>query len=206
MSNQVFPSLPGLSWDVVKRPEFATKVQRSVSGREFRAAFMQYPLWSFDLSYEFLRGGNLGAEMKTLAGFFLQMRGQFDSFLFTDPADSAVTDQSFGLGDGVTTQFQLVRAYGAGGFAFIEPVQNVNALINVKVGGVAKTAGIDFTVDANGLVTFASAPADGVPLTWTGTYYFRCRFTQDEAEFNNFMRDLWELKSLSFVGAPGNKV
>lgn len=206
MSQAVFPTLPGLQWSIGRAPGFNNKVQRAVSGKELRAAFMQYPLWTFRLSYEFLCAGNAGTELDTLAGFFLARRGSFDSFLFTDNADCSVTDMSFGAGNGSQTQFQLTRAYGAGGFTFTEPVQNVNTLTNVKVAGVTKTPTTDYTVSSTGMVTFTSAPANGAALTFTGTYYFRVRFLQDVADFEQFLKDLWQLKKLEFVGAPGNKV
>lgn len=202
MSNAVFPTLPGLLFNVVKQPEFSTKVQRATSGKELRAAFMQYPLWTFKLSYEFLRSAAAYTEMQTLLGFFTARQGMFDSFLFSDPDDNSVTDYQFGIGDGVTTKFQLTRAYGA----FIEPVQNVNVLTNIKKAGTTLASPADYSIDANGLVTFVTAPAGGNALTWSGTYYFRVRFLQDVAEFNKFMQGLWDLKKLEFVGSTGNKV
>src|SRR5690242_6922087 len=136
MSNTVFPSLLGLSWNTGKHPIFKTKIQESVSGRVLRSAFQAYPLWHFVLSYEFLRGDS-NDDLKKLLAFFLVMRGSWDSFLYTDPDFNSVTDYQFGTGDGTTTQFQLTRAISAGGNAFIEPVQNVNVLTNIKKAGVA---------------------------------------------------------------------
>lgn len=198
MSNAVFPVLPGLAWNVVRSPGFNTKTFRSVNGKEVRAAFMGYPLWSFTQTFDVLRKGRGLAELEQLAGFFMARQGSFDSFLFNDPDFNSVTDQEFGVGDGVTTQFQLVRVIGG----FVEPVQNVNVLAGIKDAGVATAA---YTV-SSGLVTFTTAPLAGHSLTWSGTYYTRCRFLQDMADFNQFMHGLYELKSLKMVGSPGNKV
>lgn len=196
MSNAVFPSnLPGLSWGVRKQPEFSTKVQKSVNGRELRAAFYSYPIYTFSLSYEVLR--EVGSELQTLMGFFLNRQGQFDSFLYTDPSDNAITDQNFGSGNGVKTQFQLSRSYGG----FTEPVQNVNVLTNIKVNGTVVS---NYSVSSTGLVTFAAAPTG--TLTWSGTFYYRCRFTMDVGDFEQFMYRLWQLKKCEFRGAVGNKV
>lgn len=202
MSNDIFPVLAGLDWNVSRSPEFSTQVKRAVSGKELRGAFRQYPLWIFSMSYNVLRDDLLNNELRTLAGFFLVRKGMFDSFLYTWTADSTVTDQVFGVGDGVTTSFQLVRSFGG----FVEPVQNVNAIANIKKAGAVQTNPANYTVDANGLVTFVAAPANGAALTWTGSYYYRVRFLLDAAEFSEFLQDLHELKKLSFVGATGNKV
>ena len=206
MSNSVFPTLAGLTWSVGRAPQFNTRTHTAISGRELRAAFQAYPLWKMTLNFEFLRDMAATPELKTLAGLFLTVRGSWDSFLFTDPADNAVTDMSFGAGDGATTRFQLTRAYGAGGFTFAEPVQNINVLTNIKIAGVTKTLGTDYTVSSTGMITFTVAPTAAAALTWTGTFYYRCRFLMDEAGFSAFMKDLWELRRCEFIGAIGNKV
>jgi uncharacterized protein (TIGR02217 family) len=196
--------MAGLKWDSVKAPEFSTKVMRAVSGKELRAAFMSYPLYTFKLSYEVLRDDVANNELKTLAGFFLARQGQYDSFLFSDPSDHAVTAHNFGTGDGTTTAFQLVRAYGG----FSEPVQNVNGTPSIYVNGTLKTVTTHYTISSTGVVTFTAGniPTSGQAMTWTGSYYFRVRFTSDMAEFSQFLQNLWELKQMEFVGATGNKV
>ena len=206
MSQNVFPSLPGLAWNVVISPTFATAIKRAVSMKELRTSYSAYPLWKISLAFEFLKGGNRGADLQTLIGFFLLVKGQWDNFLYTVPLDNSVTLMSFGQGNGSTTAFQLPRTLGAGGFTFAEPVQNLNGNPSVYVNGVLKTLGTDFTVSSAGLITFTVAPAMSASLTWSGSYYYRCRFLQDASDFNNFMQDLWDLKKLEFIGAPGNKV
>lgn len=187
-------------------PTFSTGVKKAVSGRELRASYQAYPLWLFNLSYEFLKDGKRGADLDTLGGLFLQMKGQFDSFLYTSPADNAVTAHTFGTGNSSTVSFQLIRTFGAGGFGFAEPVQNLNGAPLIYINGVLKTLTTHYTVDSSGMVTFTTPPASGVSLTWTGAFYYRCRFMQDMADFSLFMADLWELKKLSLIGATGNKI
>ena len=206
MSNATYPmSIPGMLPTASTWPRFATKVQGAVSGRETRAAFMQYPLWDVTVGYEFLRSSAAFVELDTIVGFFGARKGSWDSFLIAVPNDQACTDMAFATGDGTTRVFQLTRARGAGGFSFTEPVMNVNALTNIKAAG-SVVSGANYSVGSTGLVTFTTAPANGAALTWTGTYYFRCRFTKDQAEFNKFMQDLYELKKVDMVGAPGNRV
>lgn len=201
MSNEVFPTLGGLGWSVYKTPEFKTAVKESASGVEFRGSFAAYPSWTFNMVYNVLRDDVANNELKTIVGFFCQRRGRFDSFLFTDPDDYSVTDQTFGTGNSSTTQFQLLRAFGG----FSEPVQNVNVLTNIKKNGVTQSSPADYTISSTGLVTFTSPPTTGHALTWTGTYYFRCRFLKDSAELEQFMKRLWQYKKCEIVGSPWNK-
>lgn len=203
MGNAVYPDLPGLDIAVTKRPAFSTGIQRSVSGHEARVAFQAYPTWSMSLVYNVLRSG-AERELQAIVGFFLARRGAWDSFLFLDPDDSAVIDQAIGLGDGLKTQFQLFRSYGYGaGAVFDEPVHNVASIGNIKLAGAPTTA---YTLNSTGLVTFTAAPAVDVAVTWSGTFYHRCRFAEDEMDFDRFMQGLWEARSVEFLGSPMNKV
>lgn len=197
MSNAVLPTLLGLEWNVKKSPMFRTKIQSSVSGKELRSSFMAYPLWKFRLSYSVLRSAAEYAEMQTLIGFFLQRRGSFDDFLYTDPDDNSATDQSFGTGNGTTAAFQLLRTLGG----FAEPVQNLNGTPTIKVAGVTKTAVTHYNIGSTGIVTFTAGniPTGAQALTWSGSYYIRVRFMQDEAEFNQFLFQLFDLKKLEFI-------
>jgi uncharacterized protein (TIGR02217 family) len=191
MSNAIYPTLAGRGWSILKKPKWSTKVQTAVSGKELRAAFFSYPLYTIT-----------NAEYQTLIGFFNARQGSFDNFLFTDDSDNAVTAQSFGTGNGTTTGFQLVRTLGGN----TEPTMNINTITGIYVAGVLKTLTTDYTIDALGYVTFVVAPAAGAALTWTGSYYYRCRFLLDENEFEEFMNQLWLLRKLELYGSLGVKV
>lgn len=206
MSSAVLPALPGLAWNITRKPRFKTNVYEANSGREVRTTMQVYPLYDFLLPYEFLRASSAYLELQLLEAFFLSRQGSLDSFLYTDTLDCSVTDAQFGVGTGAQTQFQLTRPFGSFGVFFSEPVQNVNVLTNIKKAGVAQTSPTNYSISSTGLVTFVSAPASGAALTWSGTYYYRCRFLEDEFETNNFMQYLWEHGGLKFTGAPGNRV
>lgn len=193
MSDAVFPSLPGLKWNIKRANLWKTLKQESVSGKEMSVALMTYPNRRYSLAYEVLRAG-AEAELQTLEGFFNARQGSHDTFLYSDPDDNAVTDQSFGTGDGSTTVFYLARTRGG----FTEPVQALNGAPTIKVAGATKAAPADYSISATGVVTFTSAPANGAALTWTGSYYWRCKFLQDMAEFDQFLQDLWQLQRLEF--------
>lgn len=57
----------------------------------------------------------------------------------------------------------------------------------------------DYTCDGVN-VTFGAAPAAGAALTWTGQFYYRVRFKQDMMDFEQFMKDFWQLKKCELVG------
>lgn len=395
MSDPVFPSLPGLAYPIGRRPQFKTRVQEAISGREVRAGYRAYPIWYFTHNYEFLRDTVSENELNKIQALFMDRRGQLSTFLYTDPDNYACTAHQFGTGDGTTAAFQLTRKITDGALSFVEPVENVNAITGiyrndwqgnqlmystartnlclqsetqtswtgenanatanttvapdgattadtitadtatgrhgrhmvcasiaagsvytisawikkgtaqyVAVGdrgdsvwhlanvdlnagtikaainctatitafsggwyrvsctftrtttgsgqpsvnilqtglevsppsfagagtetvvawGVQLEAGAtmtsyigptvgsvvtrtDYALGSTGIVTFGSpVPLASAVLTWTGTYYNRCRFLSDEAEFERFMYQLWQLKKVQFKGSPGNKL
>lgn len=200
MSNAIFPSLPGITWNITRRPTFATKVQQAVGGETIAAAFQPYPIWRWQLQFQFLRTYGAYVEWQTLVDFFNSRQGAFDTFLYDDPEDDSVTAMQFGTGDGATTAFQLGRTLNGGLF---EPIYNTHGAPQIYKSAVLLTVGVDYTISASGLVTFTVAPAAAAPLTWTGQYYWRCRFESDSADFGMFAQHFWEAKQLSFVSVLG---
>ncbi len=194
MSNAVYPTLPGLAYGV-QRSVLAppVMVRTTPSRREFRARDATVPLYQYSLSYELLRSQAAWAELQALVGFFNAHGGSFESFLFTDPDDSAVTTQLFGTGNSSAVSFQLVRSFGG----FAEAVTELNGSPSIFRAGVLQSSGV--TVSATGLVTFSVAPTAGQALTWTGAFYRRCRFKQDQLDTTKFLRDLWEAKKVELM-------
>jgi hypothetical protein len=100
----------------------------------------------------------------------------------------------FAVGDGTTTIFQIKRPIITGGIAFSEPVFAFNGNPVITVDG-AETA---VTVLDLGKVQFATAPANGARLNWTGQFYYRCRFEIDELDISKLMSGLWEGRGIDF--------
>ncbi len=199
----VFPALPGLAWSVTKAPIFQTRIQRAASGRELRALDYPYPLWQFTLVFDFLRDNPAAGydELRTLMGFFMLCQGAFRTFLFQDPTDCRVTRQYIGTGNASGTVFQLQRAVGLTlpGGGFFEPIVAPNFVSAIYLNGITQSPASASADPATGLVTFNTAPGDGLMITVDCTYYFRCRFVDDTYAFENFMYRLWQLKRLSFI-------
>jgi hypothetical protein len=193
-----FPPLPGLGWSVHKKPLFSTLVASHVSGREVRDPLYRNPIWSFELTYDGLSSSataypGLGSDsQQTLLGFFLQLQGQFGTFLFTDPTDNVATDVTFATGDGTTQTFTFSRFMGA----FLEPVGWVLTVSNVFLNGVNQPSG--WSAVAPNSLLFTNAPGSGAHISATFTYAFQCRFDEDDMDFEQFMSNLWKVDSLKF--------
>jgi uncharacterized protein (TIGR02217 family) len=57
----------------------------------------------------------------------------------------------------------------------------------------------DFTIGANGLITFNTAPANTAPIYWSGQFLFLCRFAQDNLDAEQMTLNLWSNKGLEFA-------
>lgn len=205
MSNEVFPSnLPGITWSITKTPRYSTRKQSAMSGYEVRVSRRALPMWDFKLSYEYLNGQRVAgvSELEQLVGLFLRHRGSWDSFLFTDFSDNNVTDQLIGVGDGTTKTFQLTRVWGS----HAEPCTNINTVTNIKVAGAVKTLTTHYSVSSTGIITFITAPSAGQKVTWTGSYYYRARFSDDYIDADALWDDAWEAKKVELVATLGNRL
>jgi hypothetical protein len=138
MTPPAFPTLPGQGWSVHKKPTFSTLVASHVSGREVRDALYQNPIWQFEATFDGLSSGStdypgLGAQsLQSLMGLYLQLQGQFGTFLYTDPTDNSAMNQTISTGDGSTTNFVFARTLGA----FLEPVGWVTGIFGVYLNGL----------------------------------------------------------------------
>ena len=204
MSNEILPTLPGLSWGLTKTPAFNTRIQAAVSGYEVRSMLRANPMWRFSLSYDFLNGKRVAgqSQLDQLMGFFQRHRGAYDSFLYEEINDKAVVDHIFAAGTGTTRDFQLVRVLGG----FAEALTNINQITNIKINGVLKTPGTDYSVSARGVVSFVNAPPNGASIMWTGSYFFRARFADDHLEFVNEIGDIWSSKKVELVATLGARL
>lgn len=122
--------------------------------------------------------------------------------------DNTVSQQRIGAGDGSTTHFQLLRTVGKTGVysGFTEPCENVvHETVAVMLDGALVPAS-QYTLGSTSVITFSAPPAIGQVVSWSGQFYYRCRFTEDTAEFSQAANGMYDLKSIAFIGATGNKV
>ena len=193
-----FPTLSGLSLPVKRTAVVSTSRHESIGGKRTLLPLRSVPRWAWELSFDVLRSAQYPSgsftELETLNAFYVAQSTSGMCFNYLDAEDNSVTSQQFATGDGSTTTFQLLRSRGG----FSEPVYSPIAGYTIYVNGVAKTLGTDYT-QAKGAITFAAAPTATYPLTWTGQYYWLCRFTEDTFEESRFSLGLHEAKSLKFA-------
>ncbi|MBV8121122.1 MAG: DUF2460 domain-containing protein [Alphaproteobacteria bacterium] len=203
--------ITGLAWPVTKLPTFQTRIQRAVSGRELRTLDYPYPIWQFQLGVNFLRDqndtrgtGGLGTgfnELRTLYSLYLACYGAYGTFLFSDPTDNQRTGQYLGTGNSSTAAFQLLASYGSGPI-FTDQVRAVQTVNSVYLNGITQnpsTYNCPTGLNSTGVVTFLTPPATNAVIAADFTFYFRCRFVDDSLTFENFLHQLWSLKSLKFL-------
>lgn len=167
---------PGFGF--VGGPEFNTNIQTQANGHESRNA-------DWDICRHFYTAPfkNISAAAyRKIKKVFLVCRGRNHTFLHRDWGDFEAIGEQFGVGDGVTTVFQLSKLSTlSGGGSYLRTITKPELPIVVKVSSVVTGA----TVSAlTGLVTFAAAPANGALLTWTGTFFVQVRFDLDKLPYS----------------------
>jgi hypothetical protein len=68
-----------------------------------------------------------------------------------------------------------------------------------SVGAAATTVPAAFTLGEMGYFTFAVPPGTGVLISWSGTFWFRVRFTHDSTDLEQFLQDLYSAKKVEFI-------
>lgn len=170
---------------------FRTQVTELASGREQRVAMWSGGRMMFDVSY----GIRDMADLAVVQEFFRARQGALNGFRFKDfmdfhsnPTNPTATgslgtqDQVLGTGDGTETDFQLRKLYTEGGSSvyriITKPVDNGS--MSVWVNSVAKTEGVDYTVDySTGIITFGTAPTSGHSVDASFEFDVPVRFSQD---------------------------
>lgn len=179
----VFPT--DISQGSTGGPAFSTTVIGSKAGFEQRNIN-----WSrARASYNVAQGVRNDTQQAALMTFFYAQSGKAYGFLFLDHRDHATTDtnkaagtpvyQTIGTGDGSTTTFQLVKVYSSTVRSYTRKITRPKTgTITIKKDGVTASSGVSVSL-TTGIVTFTSAPADGVVITADFEFYVPVRFDVD---------------------------
>lgn len=168
----------GFGW--IGGAEFKTRVVELISGRERRNAEWSQPRHRYSAPLN-----NISSEQYAqIKAMHLNCRGKLDAFQFLDELDYQSDEDIFDAGDGTKTTFQL------GKYSIVDNVpykRNVYAPDQEGFQVYADDVLVDpgsYTVDwLRGIITFNTAPANNVILTWSGTFKVWVRFDNDYLPF-----------------------
>lgn len=194
MSDYVYPVLAGKTYNDIRSPHFNTSKQQALTAKESRWAYQQYVVWNWELIYEYLSP----ADLLALHGLFLAVRGDCDSFLYSDPYFNSVIAQQFATivaGDTTSTVYQITAMYAAvGGPGAAELIQNFNGT-PIIYGNGSVISSSHYSISGTGGLTFSTLPTSGTVLTWTGSFYYRARFDMDDSlDVAQFLQYMYEAK------------
>lgn len=167
-------------------PRFNTTVVVVKSGAEQRNVNWTYPRCEYDVAY----GIKTLAQLETVIKWFYTAQGKgypfrfkdFSDYKSCDEADTiSNTDCNLGTGDASETDFQLRKSYTIGSITeyrnIIKPIENT------VVCALDGTPEAGFSVDpGSGIVTFNSAPGNGVVVTAGFEFDVLVRFDTDILE------------------------
>jgi hypothetical protein len=181
MTLLVYPTLPGLTFPVLRSAEFDTLVQPAPNKYEVRLPQTTNPVWHWELVYDFLRDfltpGFTVTEFRTLFDFFLYQGGQAGEFLYLDPDDNYVGPAVIAGVPNTAAELAVVTD-GAGryysplqrtlGGLFYEDVTDLNtgaSALAVYANGVLQASGTSYVLGGPGL-GLPGASYMGLYLYW----------------------------------------
>jgi uncharacterized protein (TIGR02217 family) len=180
-------------------PAFSTAVVTTAGGAEQRNSE-----WA-DARLRFDAGPGVRGEedLHALIAFFRARRGAAVAFRFEDPFDHSsngmtgapgAADQPIGIGDGVSTQFALVKHYGGQERRITRPLAGT---VRVSVGGIERLAG--WTLGPLGLVSFDEAPAAGAEVRAGFRFDVPVRFAEDRLSVSRATFEAGEIPSVPLI-------
>lgn len=134
-------------------------------------------------------------DIADLIAFFEARRGRLYGFRWKDWADFTSSapsevisafDQVLGTGDGMRTDFALIKTYASGGASQDRTISKpVEGTVLVAVAGTTLEEGTDWTVDpATGIVTLAVPPAAGAEVSAGFAFDVPVRFDTDRLDIS----------------------
>ena len=157
-------------------PEYSTEVVITHSGYEQRNANWAQARARYNVAH----GVKTQAQLDMLIAFFRARKGRADGFRFKDWTDYQASGQLIGTGDGASKVFQLSKSYSSGTSAEQRIVTKpVAGTVKLYVAGVLQSVGAYTLGLATGVVTFVTAPANGVAVTADFEFDVPVRFDTD---------------------------
>jgi hypothetical protein len=155
------------------RPLMSNEMVPYKSGFEQRNLLWDRPRFLIPLEYHAVTE----TERRQMQEFMLRRHGSHEAFLFQNPLLPNPTGEYFGMGDATKTKFKIMEDWAV--------------TITTYTNGVLDSPQPTFDF-FTGVVTYATAPAQGTVLTYdaTGAKY-RVHFVEDYIDFDRVLHDKW---------------
>ena len=156
-------------------PEYATDIVVTDAGYEKRNV-----AWSAARArYNVAHGVKTKVQLDELIAFFRARKGRAYGFRFKDWSDFRLADEVIGIGDGVKTDFSLVKRYDSGGVSEVRAITRpVVANLRIFKNSLEQHSGVTLIV-GEGILRFSSPPSVGVQISVTGEFDVPVRFDTD---------------------------
>lgn len=171
-------------------PSFSTAVVTTANGMEQRNSDWADARLRFDAG----PGVRGEAELAELVAFFRARRGAAVAFRFEDPLDHEAAEQLLGTGDGVRTEFALVKRYGSQERRITRPVAGT---VRVFVAETERVSG--WALAAKGLVRFEEPPVEGAEVRASYRFDVPVRFAEDRLSLSRATFEAGEITSVPLV-------
>jgi len=182
-----FPA--SLSFGSVGGPERRTDIVTLANGFEERNTPWAHSKRRYDAGL----GMRSLDDIETMIAFFEARQGQMYGFRWKDwsdyksgpaSAEVATRDQIIARGDGVQTEFQLVKTYSSGGVNYVRPIAKpVLGTVRLGLDQDEMREGVDFDVElTTGVVTFMAPPPEEVEITAGFEFDVPVRFDTDKIQ------------------------
>lgn len=157
---------------------------------------------------------------QALAGFYNQVQGQYAPWLYMDPFDNlanvtntpGVSGQSAILfnyngvwnttANGSVTQGQFCKNQLGGPYEAVQWLAFPSGSLSpftVYINGAAVGSGTySLWNRPPALITFNTAPPANATCTWSGNFFYLCRFTKDSFDFSHDWKGKWSAKKIEF--------
>lgn len=185
--NVIFPE--DISYGSVSISEYHTTIIETRNGYESRNADWNNERRQFNVR----EGTRTQKLIEKLMHFFYIVKGRAVAFNYKDWFDYksttymedtiSDTDQIIGSGDGLKTEFQLVKTYKWQGISKTTNIKKPkDGTVVASIQGVSTTA---FSVDYDtGIITFDVAPGSTKIIKCGYEFYINCRFKEDKLSAN----------------------
>ncbi len=165
-------------------PRRPIDILQLANGAEVRNAKGQHSRREYNAS----AGLKTVKEATDIIEFFESRKGALCGFRFKDPLDYSSgipvseMDQILGEGDGVRTDFNLVKIYGEAPYSYSRPISKpVDGTVIVAVDGIKTAVLVDYTT---GQIRFDNAPKIDAIITAGFEFDVPVRFASDSLDIS----------------------